>query len=134
MRPYYNWLVKHDEAALELPPAQDFTEYSFFHLARYPRLRPQHPPNDPRQRRFFEITQKSYVTQISLNRSSIPSRATDGLTSDQIDQLAALIIDLGGDRDDFETYGTEGSQLRQIGREGAQKQRKLTKQVEKIRA
>jgi hypothetical protein len=132
MPPYCNWLEKHDEAALGLPPAVNFTEYSFFHLARYPRLRP-HPPDDTHQRRIYEITQKSYATQIALKRSSLPGRATDGLTSDQIDQLAALIIDLGGDLDDLATHGTEANQLRQIGRDGAQKQKKLTKQVEKIR-
>jgi hypothetical protein len=129
---YTNWLTLEDERARTLERSRSFAEYSHFCLIRNPQLQPT-PPEDPIELRSFEIMRRSFFAQIALKSGSLPSWASDGLTSAQLDQLTALIIDLGGDQDYFASYGAEGNEWRQIGKTGPQIQRKLTKQVQKVR-
>lgn len=132
----FDWLRDLDKRASRFPRAQHISEYPLFLFARYPRLR----PGLIRRKRLDEgLYEAGYELSAQLfwqcekQVEKHAERALRNLTPDQRIQLAALLIDVQSEIENFNSRRRARDWAGTLGREGRALQRMLPRNLDAAR-
>lgn len=134
-QPPFNWLEWLDEVASRLPRPPTWREpYSPFLLARYPHLRPQPAPDNPRIQQECEAEQASAFRifqewEERIAKDKTTAVCLKGLSKEQRRQLAALLLDTRVKFEKKEYQNASAAMRRHLAKEAPRRNRVLNRKL-----
>ncbi len=139
-----NWLELSDAEAPTLPRAKGWCNFPYFLQLRYPDLQPTPPSSSPTSQtgrikhRLFKLEKQAFYETLSDFRTQIEtheeaSRAVEGLTKDQRQQLAALLVDSITSFEKYKPDANFAKELKQLDRQAPSRLRMLKRKIDTAR-
>ncbi len=139
-----NWLELSDAEASTLPRAKGWCNYPYFLQIRYPDLQPTPPSSAPKSQaekiklRLFKEDKEAFYETLLDFRAQVETheearRAVEGLTEEQCQQLAALLVDSIVSFEKYKPDANFAKELKQLEREAPRRLRNLKRKIDTTR-
>lgn len=126
--PLFNWLADLDTKAKDLPPAQEWHEYTAFMYARYPRLKPRDVPRSE----YKEVSQIISWWKKSILSHDEAERCMTGLSARLQAELAALTRDTSLALESYRERRDVARSIDKLRTEGPRRHRKLIRKFKRV--